>query len=95
MLQEPAQFGPELDPHQFTAALGLSADDAHGELPPQVVNTGINHVMLPLASPEAIARIQAEPAAVDALLAEVRGVRRLCGLVRAGARDGPHAHVRP
>ncbi len=70
MLQEPAQFGPELDPHQFTAALGLSADDAHGELPPQVVNTGINHVMLPLASPEAIARIQAEPAAVDALLAE-------------------------
>lgn len=71
MLQEPAQFGPELDPRGFTAALGLSAEDAHTELPPQVVNTGINHVMLPLASSETVARIDADPAAVDALLAEV------------------------
>jgi trans-2,3-dihydro-3-hydroxyanthranilate isomerase len=70
MLQEPAQFGPELGPQPFTAALGLLAGDAHAELPPQIVNTGINHVMLPLASPEAIARIEADPGAVDALLAE-------------------------
>jgi trans-2,3-dihydro-3-hydroxyanthranilate isomerase len=70
MLQEPAQFGPELDPRRFTVALGLLAHDAHPDLPPQVVNTGINHVMLPLASAEAIARIEADPGAVDTLLAE-------------------------
>jgi trans-2,3-dihydro-3-hydroxyanthranilate isomerase len=70
MLQEPAQFGPELDPQHLTAALGLLPADAHAELPPQVVNTGIGHVMLPLASLEAMGRIHADSEAVDELLAD-------------------------
>jgi trans-2,3-dihydro-3-hydroxyanthranilate isomerase len=71
MLQEPAQFGPELDREPLLAALGLGEADAHAELPPQLASTGIFHVMLPLASREALGRIVADAPAVDAILAEL------------------------
>jgi trans-2,3-dihydro-3-hydroxyanthranilate isomerase len=48
MLQEPATFGPELDPSDVLGAVGLSQDDAHPELPCQAVSTGAYHVLAPV-----------------------------------------------
>ncbi len=76
MLQEPAEFGPALDPEPLLDALGLSLSDAHPALAPQAVSTGLRHVMLPLASVDALARIEPNSRAVDAALAahEVYGL---------------------
>ena len=41
MLQEPAVFGGRGRPDWVLGALGLDAADAHPELPPQVVSTGV------------------------------------------------------
>ncbi len=68
MLQEPASFGDELAPELLLAALGLSAADGHKDLPPQVVTTGLPHVMLPVARPAALGGLQPDPTAVDATL---------------------------
>jgi trans-2,3-dihydro-3-hydroxyanthranilate isomerase len=68
MLQEPAEFDDELDPAPLLAALGLSADAGAPELPPQVVSTGLRHVMLPLADAATLSRISPDPHAVDAAL---------------------------
>ena len=48
MLQEPAAFGPEVDPHDIVAAVGLVLGDAHRELTPQVVSTGLPTLIAPL-----------------------------------------------
>ena len=56
MLQNEAEFGPELDREAVMAAVGLRGEDAHPELPPQVVSTGMPHVMAPVAEPDALAR---------------------------------------
>jgi len=75
MLQEPPEHGPELDPAEGMAALGLPASEAHPAWPPQVVSTGIPHVMLPLARAEALehcrpdlGRLQAITAATGAVV---------------------------
>lgn len=48
MHQEPAAFGPQVDPPAVAAAAGLpvgALDESH---PPQVVSTGVAHVLAPL-----------------------------------------------
>src|SRR5215208_5021170 len=40
MLQEPAEFGDELDPGEVLPLVGLEEDDADPDLPVQVVSTG-------------------------------------------------------
>jgi trans-2,3-dihydro-3-hydroxyanthranilate isomerase len=57
MLQAPAEFGPELDPADVLGTLGLEADDAHPELPCQVVSTGLAHVIAPVREERALARV--------------------------------------
>ena len=66
ILQEPAQFGAELDPAAVLAAVGLGPDDA--SLPPQVVSAGLNTLIAPVASVDAVSRARMEPAAVRALV---------------------------
>jgi trans-2,3-dihydro-3-hydroxyanthranilate isomerase len=56
MLQNGPDFRDELEPDAVMAALGLEASDAHPELPPQVVSTGIAHVMAPVANPSVLER---------------------------------------
>jgi trans-2,3-dihydro-3-hydroxyanthranilate isomerase len=56
MLQNEAEFGAELDRDAVMTAVGLRAEDAHPELPPQVVSTGMPHVMAPVAAHAALAR---------------------------------------
>jgi trans-2,3-dihydro-3-hydroxyanthranilate isomerase len=69
VLQEPAQFGAELDPAAVTAAIGLRPQDAHPTLPPQHVSTGLATVIAPLRDAEAVSRARKDPAAIAALAA--------------------------
>lgn len=48
MLQEPAVLGPELDARHVLAAAGLVPGEAHRELPPQVVSTGLSTLIAPV-----------------------------------------------
>jgi trans-2,3-dihydro-3-hydroxyanthranilate isomerase len=56
MLQNEAEFGPELDRDAVMTAVGLRGEDAHPDLPPQVVSTGMPHVMAPVSTHDALAR---------------------------------------
>ena len=67
ILQEPAQFGAELDPAAVTAAIGLRPEDAHPSLAPQHVSTGLATIIAPLRDAEAVSRARKDPAAVAAL----------------------------
>jgi trans-2,3-dihydro-3-hydroxyanthranilate isomerase len=67
MLQNAAEFGPELERDEVMAAVGLHAEDAHPELPPQVVSTGMPHVMAPVSEPGALARARPDYPALHEL----------------------------
>ena len=67
ILQEPAQFGEEVDTAAVLAAVGLGADDAHPTLRPQLVSTGLATLIAPVASSGAVSRARSDPAAVAAL----------------------------
>ena len=67
VLQEPAQFGDEVDPGAIVAAIGLAPEDAHPTLAPQHVSTGLATLVAPLSSAEAVSRARKDPAAVAAL----------------------------
>ena len=71
MLQEPAVFGPEVEPGRALAALGLADGDAHPELAPQVVSTGIAHLMVPVADVHALDRVAPDLRALRAMLEEL------------------------
>src|SRR5918911_5477986 len=45
MLQEPPQFGDELDPEDVLGAVGLEGSDADPRLPPQLVSTGVPQLL--------------------------------------------------
>ena len=67
ILQEPAQFGAELDPADVTAAVGLQPEDAHPSLEPQHVSTGLATIIAPLRDAEAVSRARKDQAALAAL----------------------------
>jgi trans-2,3-dihydro-3-hydroxyanthranilate isomerase len=71
MLQEPAVFGDEIEPGRVFTALGLDASDAHPELPPQVVSTGLAHLMIPARDNAVLQRARPDNALLDALLSEL------------------------
>jgi trans-2,3-dihydro-3-hydroxyanthranilate isomerase len=68
MLQEPPSFGTGPVPADVMAAAGLAAADAHPQLPPQVVSTGVAHLLSPLADAAALRRVAPSRAALGALL---------------------------
>jgi trans-2,3-dihydro-3-hydroxyanthranilate isomerase len=68
MLQEPAVLGAEVEPGRALGPLGLSEGDAHPELAPQVVSTGLDHLIVPLRDRGALERVAPDRAAVADLL---------------------------
>lgn len=68
MLQGAAEFGPELDAAATMAAVGLDAADAHPELPPQVVSTGLPALIAPVSEEGALARARPNFELIDQLL---------------------------
>ena len=70
--QHPPEFGPEVEDIAMVAeAAGLSKKDIHPALPPQVVSTGLAHLMVPAASVSAVRHAQADLRALTHLLQEV------------------------
>jgi trans-2,3-dihydro-3-hydroxyanthranilate isomerase len=69
MVQNEAEFAEELDPGAAMAVVGLGLADAHPELPPQLVSTGLPSVIVPVAAVGAIAGAEPDLGAIDELLA--------------------------
>lgn len=67
ILQEPAQFGEEVDVAKVLAAVGLGPEAAHPTLRPQFVSTGLTTLIAPVASADAVSRARMDPPAVAAL----------------------------
>jgi trans-2,3-dihydro-3-hydroxyanthranilate isomerase len=69
MSQSPPRFGPALgDRHGLAETLGLAPDDLAPRLPVQVVSCGLEYLLVPLASRDA----------VDRASLEARGLRAFC-----------------
>ena len=67
MLQEPAEFGDELDAAQVAAAVGLDPGDLDAGLPPQVVSCGVPQIIAPVR-PGVLERARADAARLPGLL---------------------------
>jgi trans-2,3-dihydro-3-hydroxyanthranilate isomerase len=74
MLQEPATFGAEVEPHHVMAAVGLVPGDAHREWRPRTVSTGLATLIAPVRQEAAIARAAPDFALVATLLATCEAV---------------------
>jgi trans-2,3-dihydro-3-hydroxyanthranilate isomerase len=68
MLQEPAEFGAELEAGAVLPGAGLAGEDGHPELPCQVLSTGLTHVIAPVREPAALSRVRPDPERLAALL---------------------------
>ena len=88
MLQEPATFGPELDPSDVLGAVGLSEDDAHPELPCQAVSTGAFHVLAPVHDAAVLGGLWPDYDRIASLLAPFAG--GLCLYVGGGRSRRRH-----
>jgi trans-2,3-dihydro-3-hydroxyanthranilate isomerase len=65
--QEPAVFGSEVDRHSVMSAIGLDAGAADASRPPQLVTTGLDTLITPIAEPGALARAVPDFDRIDAL----------------------------
>jgi trans-2,3-dihydro-3-hydroxyanthranilate isomerase len=74
MLQEPAVFGPELDAAFVLGVVGLDAADAHPDLPPQVVATGVEQVIVPVRDESVLVRARPDAVLLSELLTEHRAL---------------------
>jgi trans-2,3-dihydro-3-hydroxyanthranilate isomerase len=68
MLQAETEFGPELDGGEAMRAGGLEPGDAADGLAPQLISTGVKHVIAPVADASALARCVPDYPAIDALI---------------------------
>jgi trans-2,3-dihydro-3-hydroxyanthranilate isomerase len=94
MLQEPATFGPRLDPGPVLAAAGLGSADADPRLAPQVVSTGVPQVLAPVRE-GALARARPDWSALRALLDAHEALvlyLACCDTARARARARGFTH---
>jgi trans-2,3-dihydro-3-hydroxyanthranilate isomerase len=69
MLQEPVTFGPELDPAVVLGPAGVDPVHADARLPPQVVDTGVPQILVPVDR-AALATLRPDFATLEALLDE-------------------------
>ena len=72
MLQNEAEFGTEVDAAAVLASVGLDASEAHPDLTPQVVSTGLPTVIVPVADPSALVRATPDLDAINAALADAQ-----------------------
>jgi trans-2,3-dihydro-3-hydroxyanthranilate isomerase len=68
MVQNAAEFGTELDSEAAMHAVGLSSAEAHQDLTPQVVSTGLPTAIVPLSAPDSLGRARPDFGAVDRAL---------------------------
>ena len=90
MLQEPPVFGSEIDPPRALAAIGLAPADAESgptHPAPQVVSTGLEHLLVPLRDADALGRARVDAGRLAAVLNEVGGTTLYAFTVRDGHAD--------
>jgi trans-2,3-dihydro-3-hydroxyanthranilate isomerase len=68
MVQNAAEFGTELDSEAVMHAVGLSSAEAHQNLAPRVVSTGLPTAIVPVADASSLARAVPDLEAIDAAL---------------------------
>jgi trans-2,3-dihydro-3-hydroxyanthranilate isomerase len=68
MVQNAAEFGTGLDPEAVMHAVGLSSAEAHQDLAPQVVSTGLPTAIVPLSDGDSLGRARPDFGAVDRAL---------------------------
>ncbi len=88
MLQEPATFGPQLDPATVLSAAGLDPALADPDLPAQVVGTGVPQVIAPVVA-EGLRVPRPDFPALEALLSEHEAIT-----LYLAAADGETARAR-
>ncbi len=86
MLQEPARFGPELDPAAVLGAVGLGPEAAVDELPAQVVSTGVPHVIAPVRA-GALADVRPSPDRLRAVLEPHDAIVLLLAVIHRESAD--------
>jgi PhzF family phenazine biosynthesis protein len=75
MTQRPARFFPTgLARSELARSLGLSPQDFDPVLPPKFVSTGVKHLMVPVRSDRAVARLEVDYNRLRRLLARHAGV---------------------
>jgi trans-2,3-dihydro-3-hydroxyanthranilate isomerase len=74
MLQGPVSAGSEPAPERVLAAVGLAPEDGHASWAPQVVSTGVAHLMAPVRDRAALDRAAGDPALLPALLGDLGAV---------------------
>jgi trans-2,3-dihydro-3-hydroxyanthranilate isomerase len=70
MVQNEPEFGTELDVEALMHAVGLNPAEAHQDLSPQVVSTGLPTAVVPVSEPSSVSRAVPNYPALDAALAE-------------------------
>ena len=68
MVQDEAEFGTELDVEAVMHAVGLNPAEAHQDLAPQVVSTGLPTAIVPVSEPASLGRITPDFEAIEAAL---------------------------
>jgi trans-2,3-dihydro-3-hydroxyanthranilate isomerase len=69
MVQNAAEFGTELDVDAVMHAAGLDPAEAHQDLSPQVVSTGLPTAIVPVSEASSLARVTPDFEAIDRALA--------------------------
>jgi trans-2,3-dihydro-3-hydroxyanthranilate isomerase len=68
MIQNEAEFGTEVDPETAMHAVGLNFAEAHQDLTPQVVSTGLPTAIVPVSDAGSLTRAAPDFDAIDRLL---------------------------
>jgi len=94
MSQNLPQFGATIATEPIASVLGIQPDDLIPEqqMPVQIASTGLNKIFAPIRSLEAIARIQPDLAAIDALSRAHNAIGIYCFTLET--LDGATAHCR-
>jgi trans-2,3-dihydro-3-hydroxyanthranilate isomerase len=102
MLQEPPEFGVELDPGEVLPLVGLEEDDADPELPVRVVSTGAPMVIAPVRDEGRLTRLLPAHDRIGGLLSGhsaivlyVAAVDASAGTARARSFAGPEVGEDP
>ena len=70
--QSEPEFGTELDGEAVMHAVGLNPAEAHQDLSPQVVSTGLPTAIVPVSDPDSLTRVTPDFEAIDATLADAQ-----------------------
>lgn len=86
MIQRPAEYGVTPDPERVASALGLRAADLVAEMPPQVVSTGVPHLLAPLRDSALLPRLAIRAGELGALLDELGAIVVYLAAIRDDGR---------